>query len=228
MKARPILFNGDMVRAILDGRKTQTRRVIKPQPSEEWQPFSYGEIHGYDKNGELSPDIVKGHGVCNENGDDGYTCPFGAVGDLLWVRETIQHHGYAGAKHFVYSADGKSGSHRYQFFKKHVIPSIFMPRYASRITLEITGVGVERLRDISEADAIAEGITMCESGYFWWNAYKQKNPHRNAIGAYRDLWKSINGAGSWDANPWVWVIDFKPHFINIDAYLAQQGDAYDH
>ena len=194
MKARPILFSGDMVRAILDGRKTQTRRIIKG-----WHLNALSESVGFE------PSFA----ACAENNP-----PF-LVGDLLWARETCAQ--YDDGLVFRASTPQLDGVIKWK-------PSIFMPKHASRITLEVIGLRAERLQDISEADAIAEGITMCESGYFWWNVDKQKNPSRNAIGAYRDLWQSINGAGSWDANPWVWVIEFKPHFVNVNALQYKGGE----
>ena len=88
MKSRPILFNGPMVRALLEGSKTQTRRIMKNQPHEDWTPARYTELHGFDKHGELTPDKVIGWGVVNEYGDQGYCCQYGQPGDRLWVRET--------------------------------------------------------------------------------------------------------------------------------------------
>lgn len=223
MKERPILFSGPMVRAILEGRKTQTRRILKPQPC-ELPDFNIGglsiNIHG-SVYGAFSPDCPR------------KTCPHGQPGDRLWVRETIEslggwtewddkQKGFLNAdstySRIRYLADGNESK---VFGKKPLvyrglhlqkIPSIHMPRWASRITLEITGIRVERLQEIDEEDAVAEGIEF--TGFFGcnvWNNYlvDGENFPGEPIESYRTLWESINGTGSWDANPWVWVVGFK-------------------
>lgn len=194
MKERPVIFNGEMVRAILDGRKTQTRRPIK--------------FPLLDKNMGCE---LAGNELAGEVRAGNYSnVPFGQVGDRLWVRETWQgplvdeehlDDYLANVEKFQtpqfceYAADGGA---RPEFcdlddnVRKGWRPSIHMPRWASRITLEITGVRVERLQDISEADAIAEGGTK----------------HFN-IDWFGPLWTSIYGVDSWNANPWVWVIEFR-------------------
>lgn len=184
MRERPILFSAPMVRAILAGQKTQTRRIVKPQPLGDtaW------------KNDDQW--IVSGHG---EAGDTGLHCPYGQPGDRLWVRETWAYgiHALAAKSDadgpFVYAADQTTQGRLCDRWR----PSIHMPRAASRITLEITGVRVERLRDISEDDAYAEGVTHAEWGGM------------NAREGFRRLWESLNGTGSWEANPWVWVVEFQ-------------------
>lgn len=207
MKTRPMLFNGPMVRALLDGSKTQTRRVMKNQPNEDWVPDGYGELNGYDADGEPTPDKIIGWGVVAYEGENGYKCPHGEPGDQIWVKETYWRDEEDGA--ILYAADPEdfsvvsqnkheTGSRRYNWK-----PSIFMPRGASRLTLEITDIRVERLQDISEADAIAEGAR-CSA--------LEKIQARNgewAKRAYRSLWEQINGANSWDNNPWVWVYTVK-------------------
>ncbi|KJM83761.1 phage-like protein [Enterobacter roggenkampii] len=198
-----MIFNGEMVRAILDGRKTQTRRIMKVQPSDGFHPTHNGydldlNAHWYtpgvvDKNGYLQPAKKDVFGVADEN--EGYTCPFGAVGDRIWVRETFcavpDHEEPAGCSALLYAADGNGPYGKWT-------PSIHMPRRASRITLEITGVRVERLNDISECDAKAEGAPTecCVIG------------DKHFLG-FRSMWKSIYGDDSWKANPLVWVIEFK-------------------
>lgn len=217
MKERPILFNGPMVRAILSGRKTQTRRVITPQPFHALAgPCEWYTQNKVDREGAMWPgDRVYGF----EDETVGYVSKFGAPGDRLWVKETFLHPVsaitmpsgetetyYNGSKGDIrYVADGAKpewcdldsrgipicGS-RWRVVR----PSIHMPRWASRITLEITDVRVERLQDITEEDALSEGVlgnqplpTMC----------------------FQSLWDSINkdrGYG-WDKNPFVWVIEFK-------------------
>ncbi|HBL7110039.1 hypothetical protein F3H66_08615 [Serratia marcescens] len=199
MKECPVIFNGEMVRAILDGRKTQTRRVIANVGPDNCIPL---QKPTKTKDGIYTHVMdAPGHGLC----------PFGQVGDRLWVRETFQGplipedelSEYLGANpdkfqspaYCEYAADGgakpeyvdSDENTRYGWR-----PSIHMPRWASRITLEITAVRVERLQDISKADSIAEGGT----------------EHFN-IDWFGPLWASIYGVDSWNANPWVWVIEFK-------------------
>lgn len=200
-----MIFNGEMVRAILDGRKTQTRRIMKIQPSDGFHPTHNGydldlNAHWYtpgvvDKNGYLQPAKKDVFGVADEN--EGYTCPFGAVGDRIWVRETFcpvpDHEEPAGCSAILYAADGNGPYGKW-------VPSIHMPRWASRLTLEITGVRVERLRDLSEDDAKSEGITPPSGGVLPGWEYRIN---------FRDLWMSIYGADNWETNPWVWVIEFK-------------------
>ncbi|HIC0774264.1 TPA: hypothetical protein ACW0NO_000695 [Enterobacter ludwigii] len=205
MKEHGMIFNGEMVRAILDGRKTQTRRVMKVQPSDGFHPTHNGydldlNAHWYtpgvvDKNGYLQPAKKDVFGVADEN--EGYTCPFGAVGDRIWVRETFcpvpDHEEPAGCSAILYAADGNGPYGKW-------VPSIHMPRWASRLTLEITCVRVERLRDLSEDDAKSEGITPPSGGVLPGWEYRIN---------FRDLWMSIYGSENWEANPWVWVIEFK-------------------
>ncbi|HGW5630221.1 TPA: DUF551 domain-containing protein [Escherichia coli] len=160
-----MIFNGEMVRAILDGRKTQTRRIMKIQPSDGFHPTHNGydldlNAHWYtpgvvDKNGYLQPAKKDVFGVADEN--EGYTCPFGAVGDRIWVRETWAEAGAGAPDLKLYRADYPEHlpTHYENVPPADEIrwtPSIHMPRWASRLTLEITGVRVERLRDLSEDD----------------------------------------------------------------------------
>lgn len=228
MNEKPILFNAEMVNAILSGRKTQTRRIMKVQPSEHFHPQT---IHGamdftahwytpgvIDKDGYLQPARKDVFGVADE--DEGYTCPLGAVGDQLWVRETF---GDCGVR-LVYRADYDDGA---ACIVKRWTPSIHMPRWASRINLLITGVRVERLQDISEQDAMAEGITakdvIIETRYeggghveitaerFFFVGGDDEG-YESAGEAFAELWDSIYGqkeGENWQANPWVWVINFE-------------------
>lgn len=230
MKERPILFTGPMVRAILEGRKTQTRRLsglenvntypgslsgdspmgplgyrglcpsdyyLRDKKAYARSPELYHWLLGQ-QSGELNPIPIK--------------CPYGKTGDRLWVRETwgaIQRYdllpptgipigssvGYAATADISTwcqtGCDGAAGKWR---------PSIFMPRWASRISLEITGVRVERLQSISAADIEAEGI-----GESWW-------PESNLKAQWEKGWDKINGKRApWESNPWVWVIEFKKH-----------------
>ena len=216
MKSRPILFSAPMVRAILEGRKTQTRRAAKLNAS--------GRVALSGKNWHCA------------DPDASLACPYGQPGDQLWVKETFR----VGAKHdslpprslpfdrgmsIAYAAGGMmcrdevggpyvshpdDDLYESGWMGKTRV-SIHMPRQASRITLEITSVRVERLQDISEADAQAEGAkhngecdhirhSCAEIGCFGPNSYR---------GGYAELWDRINGAGSWAANPWVWCVEFK-------------------
>ncbi|MGP1224193.1 morphogenetic protein [Serratia sp. CY38905] len=217
MKERPVIFNGEMVRAILDGRKTQTRRVMKVQP--ESSGFGLRFITESLNNRDTGKYFWSQSDACgiNKSRSKPFLCPFGQVGDRLWVRETFQGplipedelSEYLGANpdkfqspaYCEYAADGgakpeyvdSDENTRYGWR-----PSIHMPRWASRITLEITAVRVERLNDISEEDAKAEGAPteLCIIG------------EKHYMG-FRTLWQSIYGEESWGANPWVWVIEFR-------------------
>jgi hypothetical protein len=202
MKERPILFSGEMVRAILDDRKTMTRRVIKPQPEgDQFSGFNaFGEAIFYPRND-------------NSNDPGLRKCPY-QKGQTLWVRETwaAQHAFDPHSPKEIYSAAIEMGQEIIPHYAATENlgglikrPSIFMPRWASRITLEITDVRVERVRDISEEDAISEGV----------DAVSQADIPRQATWNrrqdFKQLWDSINakrGYG-WDANPWVWVVEFK-------------------
>lgn len=206
MRERPILFNADMVRAVLDGRKTQTRRIMKNQPvpsktreGDFW--FSCNKMHSMVHVSDFTP------GNClmpDAHEFFSMSCPFGAVGDRLWVRETCQAVEHESGLDVVrYPADGNEipvkahpldagrwvDLYRYRGCEGKIVPSIHMPRWASRITLEITGVRVERLQDISVADMQAEGMRWREE--------------------FPCLWETIYGEESWKANPWVWVVEFK-------------------
>ncbi|WP_349609061.1 hypothetical protein [Cupriavidus sp. DF5525] len=205
MRELPILFSGAMVRAILDGRKTQTRRIVKP-----CKDISVGcmlaahELAGEINNGDLS------------------NSRYGRPGDRLWVRETWQGPMWDGEwedrpadakspKYCQYAADGGPIPEYLDAednLRQGWRPSIHMPRWACRLTLEITGVRVEKLGDCSEADAIAEGIAPELDG---WTDYSNPSCQMcmNPMDSYRTLWDSINGAGAWEANPWVWVVEFR-------------------
>lgn len=214
MADRPILFSAPMVRALLAGTKTQTRRVVKPALSgREW--VEQRETGGFWRCADGEPTCYAGVWETHEYAQQyPIICPYGQPGDRLWVREAHwwfkdEHDpviGYAPpkltAEDVLYRADGDDGRRVWR-------PSIHMPRWASRITLEVTGVRVERLQDISEADAIAEGIE--RSGTFNWRNYLD-HPYADFTSArrsYRSLWEQINGPGSWDENPWVWVVSFR-------------------
>lgn len=191
MKGRPIIFSAPMVRVILDGRKTMTRRVVR---------LRAGEIAHEGDDGSL-------HAVANTTWGDSIErviqCPYGVPGDMLWVRETWASDvdgcpaglSYR-ADHLDPRGDGPANPMRWR-------PSIFMPRWASRLTLRITSVSVERLREITEHDAMREGVN-AESVSTQPGIYSYRAP-------FAELWDDINaGRGfGWDANPWVWVVGFE-------------------
>ena len=197
MKERPILFSAPMVRALLAGTKTQTRRGVKPQTAimTDEMARAFG----------VQPPPVENSAVVS--------CPYGAVGDRLWVKETWKadqiwdgHRplDIPEGEAVLYTAD-KHATRIVPFGWGRGRPSIFMRRWMSRLTLELTSVRVERLNDISEEDAIAEGIDAEVTPRAPGDPYL---PVRNPSDRYRDLWESLNGAGSWAANPWVLVLSF--------------------
>ena len=208
MKERPILFSSAMVRALLAGTKTQTRRAAKIDVTMGRESI-------------LAPHLGKRYApvyLLPENAIEAVACcPYGQPGDRLWVRESFAHVYRTNTEpparspeDVAYMADGlKADPYVYGTWK----PSIHMPRWASRITLEITSVRVERLQDISEADAKAEGITPHDVRQFWLfgasEARRASIYREAAVEPYRQLWESINGPGSWGANPWVWAVEFR-------------------
>lgn len=223
MKERPILFNTAMVQAILAGRKTQTRRVMKPQPEET--------PSDYPKRGHWWPSKNHQHMLHIENemqqweGLAGGASPFGDIGDRLWVRETwcmsVNEDGHP------INAGGQlcSKDHAELFYRATPsesleakwVPSIHMPRWACRIILEITSVRVERLHNISDADAMAEGIMRwtgndedrygINAEYCGFGTAGSWKFCETPIKAFQQLWYSTGG--QWNANPWVWVIEYK-------------------
>jgi hypothetical protein len=210
MKERPIIFNAEMVKAILDGRKTQTRRLVNDNhtkaiefmggSNEENDEFEFVGLN-YGKWGDDSNE----HGPewlvsCTEYPEEG-VLPIGqllgAIGDRLWVRETFAQ-GLCTKSTLAYKATHKPEDLEEGWFEQiKWTPSIHMPRRASRINLEITNVRVERLKDISEEDALAEG---CKAVDMYELTAKDK---------FSSLWSSIYGEQSWQSNPWVWVVEFK-------------------
>jgi hypothetical protein len=204
MKVRPILFSAPMVRALLDGSKTQTRRVVKAK-----MLSSLGDLpHVPDWIAAEVPQL----------------CPYGKPGDRLWVRETWRgvveisppgatvEYGVARyvpdqehCRRVEYAATKERDGEPYR-------PSIHMPRWASRILLEVVSVRVERLQGISAGDCHAEGIGQCDglgSNAEILDLSLRMGTCTAAVLSYATLWEQINGAGSWDVNPWVWVVEFK-------------------
>ncbi len=219
---RPTLFSAPMVRALLAGTKTQTRRVVKPQPIPA--TTEVGTFHHPDDDDGRGPRYWSG-GPDPENPGYSYIqpdwaipCPYGQPGNRLWVRENFrpiypQDLTYNNGQpiEYDYAATYKHGDRLGDFLgiKPKWKPSIHMPRAASRITLEITGVRVERLQDITADDSMAEGIVRLPDGGY---AADTDGRHYHAASAwysYGSLWEAINGPGSWEANPWVWVVEFK-------------------
>ncbi|NBK32428.1 hypothetical protein [Pseudomonas aeruginosa] len=219
MKERPILFTGPMVRAIIEGRKTVTRRVMKYQPHED-ASVTVGNynVTVVDRHGEQQPG-PEAFGAWWSDGERGCICPHGEPGDRLWVREAwaadaqvdaIAPSDLSQGEPIWYPADLSVRQTGCSMISKgRVRPSIHMPRWASRILLEITAVRVERLQDISEEQALAEGVRgeqcdharqACADIGCWGDTAK---------GAFGFLWESLNGEGSWAANPLVWVVEFK-------------------
>lgn len=205
MKERPILFSAPMVRAILEGRKTITRRVIKPQPHDgvdtvEWRNDIITGMNTPDQKGwaMMRRGIIESEAI---------QCPYGQPGDRLRVRETWYHNGCCSCPvHYRATEPEYTG---YEYRDRGWRPSIFMPRWASRILLEVIAVRVERVQDISPKDIMAEGIHAgtVNSKPQYTNRYWVEN----VTADFRSLWNEINakrGCG-WDANPWVWVIEFR-------------------
>lgn len=211
MKERPILFNGAMVRAIREGRKTVTRRVMRVQPvlnGRLWEVYGAGWSEALQ-----GVPAVPGHSLAAH-------CPFGQVGDRLWVRETFMDLRGTGVEHrpdpcgplqrYAYAAECPPGSHADMTRKDYGLkwrPSIHMPREACRILLEVTAVRIERLQAITPEQAEAEGVdgAMCRQ-------YLEAAPSRHeckaaAIHGFSGLWNATGG--DWAANPWVWVVEFQ-------------------
>lgn len=207
MKERPILFSTTMIQAILDGRKTQTRRPMNPQPifNKPFWEFSWGAACSLD----FLP-IIPNHATSNKH-------PHGAPGDRLWVREA----------HYIVYAQGNPNNHIIEIdykadpnYTKRMCPqkwrpSIHMPRQASRILLEVKTVGAHRLQQITAEDAIAEGIEPidCELGRRWRCYSKPDNWYPEGketapLHSFQSLWNSIYGNDAWNLNPWVWKTEF--------------------
>jgi len=242
MKERPILFSAPMVRALLDGSKTQTRRALRQQPALPTDTWEFAPSGGWIGTGPSPATGGTRQTLCWTK------CPYGQPGDRLWVREShvqvlevdipagraVGPVGTMGSparpdwkSRYVYRADGEMPNVQWHHLGDSQpvrwTSSIHMPRVASRILLEVVSVRVERLNECSQSDAIAEGALSIRSKA-WdrehfpaWRylfdeavATGEKPPvGPSPVQAYQALWESINGVGSWDANPWVWVVEFK-------------------
>lgn len=216
-KERPILFSGQMVRAILNGQKTVTRRPVKEwqQPSlqEDGTWFATAQRHQRWGFGVTGADAASSAAELVSSG----VCPYGRRGDRLWVREawladaqldSIAPRDLSQGEPIFYPADGSLRQTGCAMVSQgRGRPSIHMPRWASRILLEITAVRVERLQDISDEQCLAEGTGLTEHAV----GIKLTKPLGESLpkAIFKDLWVSINGPAAWDANPWVWVVEFK-------------------
>ena len=205
---RPILFNGPMVRAILEGRKTVTRRPVKATKThaDGFMMLDHGKgWRPYNAFGDFASD--------HEGMEYPIACPYGKLGDRLWVRETCFINDYREASvpeqeradcDIHYRADGIPDFEGEEELIRWR-PSIHMPRWASRILLEVTDVRVERLQDITEEQALAEGIKKHSDGGY--HVEDGKHYSDSPVESFACLWSSVGG--NWDANPWVWVVEFK-------------------
>lgn len=231
MNSKPILFSAPMIQALLDGRKSVTRRIVKPQPSDHhWRSL---------KNYELSARVMTGvecsfvrfrhnlSGMPHLTEDiETVRCSYGKPGDLLWCRETWAVGTiYDGVSPSEINPGGKPNwcGIRYAATDERLglrdRPSIHMPRWASRVTLEIISVKVERLQDITEEDARAEGIAdggclNCGNPEPCRCAKPSPSPREGFI----RLWEEINGPNSWHLDPWVWALSFRVHKCNVDQF----------
>lgn len=253
MKARPILFSGPMVRALIEGRKTQTRRVITLP--EKRVTKQYGAVDVRNVNYWSPPSGISQEGWANPGvnyhtydpssgemiGNHIDPCPYGQPGGLLWVRETWtcyrqtsyeydeheqvtgkkDREHYAGTLSPVFRADNKNFPDRWE-------PAIHMPRWASRLTLQITDVRVQRLQDISELDARNEGVIFEddpdeESDFGYHFGIDDGTLGGSPKEAFSILWRHINGESSWDENPWIWALTFAAHHCNVDQFLKDKA-----
>ncbi len=228
MKERPILFNGAMVRAVLSGQKTQTRRIVKPQPAHSCR---------YEMNGAGTHALHLAGGVTGtdeplicvpptpKSADHRLPCPFGVPGDRLWVRESFMPAPDEAAPdeprptlwNVAYAADGgqrtataPAGYNPMLYNYERWTPSIHMPRWASRISLEVTDVRVERLQAISEKDAKSEGVTLLPlTSEDCWGDGTHKTAFEYLWGQVYGFPDEKNDGNDWRSNPWVWVVSFK-------------------
>jgi hypothetical protein len=232
LRQRPILFSGAMIRALLAGTKTQTRRTVKGVPS--WEHYGrdimdwglsgihLGDFGEFEGTGQWCLDVQTDVDKADRRM---IHCPYGVPGDLLWVKERLAR----SPDLWTYVADGAAvGWPARQLLASKRLdyaPSIHMPKVASRLTLEITDVRVERLHDISEEDAKAEGVSnsMDAGGRMFWTVPPSDDFINSARFAYLRLWDAINGDGSAAANPWVWAVSFNVHSANVDQMATEDS-----
>lgn len=195
VKSRGIIFSGEMVKELLAGRKTMTRRIVKPQPFEHGRDGLVSPGWGWDISPKCKLQAWDAEKIGRPMSD---YCPYGIVGDRLWVRETWCRENQNQPACYRVSCVCEQNEKSHECLKWR--SPIHMPRWASRITLEITGVKVERLHAITEQDAIAEGIGCPVT-------------RDCKVPKFRELWEKMHGDGSWDRNDWIWVLSFK----RIDA-----------
>jgi hypothetical protein len=197
-----------MIQALLEGRKTQTRRVVKPQPDTVSKPF-HPEPRGGARWVWMARDDFPEYTFAT--GD--FDCPYGQPGDLLWVRENWKTMGHLDDEKPCELSKTTEINYpaTYDGWVSRCRPSIHMPRWASRLTLEITHIRVQRVQEISEGDARSEG----------WSVKAGQHPY----GWFRDLWYDINCPESWALNPWVWALTFNVHHKNVDAFLRAREAA---
>lgn len=231
MKVKPILFSTEMVRALLDGRKTQTRRVMSPQPEPKAPGYMNDEPSWYWRHKN-----VTACGYCHTNREAFERlalpcCPYGVPGDLLWVRETCRAEELPrdGADYVRYFADDslklidntREAAERWHALRHYrgkrgaTVPPIHMPRWASRMTLRLTEVRVQRVQEISQQDVFAEGLTNHAMNTIYGGGTAQT--------CFGRLWDKINAARGygWDANPWVWCLSFDVIRANVDQVLKE-------
>lgn len=211
---RPILFSGPMVKAILSGLKTQTRRIVKPAPEAPFQPlvsFNHGRM-----------EVAFGPANRDPSGvGPRWWRPPAQRGDTLWVRETWGMNHYQFERGAIPAERPADLTDQYMAYRAteddaEILnellwrPSIHMPRWASRLCLEVTDVRVERLQDITANDAEAEGVREAALGEMVWSGMfgldRKRCPAKTAFAV---LWDEISGQGAWSANPWIWVLDFQ-------------------
>ena len=239
MKITPMLFNDEMVRAIVDGRKTQTRRIVKPRRG--WPIDFIGGVGSWDDPSCWGFESESGEfwTLQADEGEHQIPCPYGKPGDLIYVRETFGEWPAADSDRredsMIYRATDDDWECRMFNWKA----SIHMPRWASRLTLKIKSVRIERLQDISEEDAKAEGVSPncvlkdhSECGDHHGEYIRYANPMDwddapaySATESFQTLWDAINGLDSWDANSWVWRVEYEPIMQNVDVYLSELENA---
>lgn len=210
MKERPILFSTEMARAILEGRKSQTRRIIKYP-----KIYKLNELIGWKIKPHKDTPVLFSFWYGTKYTLPAFRCPYGQPGDVLWVKETFLIEKSIEDKiHYEYKSDYSETMADDVCWK----PSIFMPKEASRLKLKVTDIRVERVQDITEEDAIAEGVEYVDNQRvegeedlcrIYLDYMDNESILMSAKSSYKSLWSKINGKDSWKSNPWVWVVEFE-------------------